>query len=144
MWSAPVASPGRRPEHRECTVYARSTTVKAQNDAIEQGIAQVRDEVLPTVSAMDGCIGLSMMVDRTSGECIVTTAWESEEALRGSADTVTPIDQGKRLAALMRAGSLTVLPGVGHIPHIENPRGFDVALEQALDRLEFGSNRRIK
>lgn len=50
----------------------------------------------------------------------------------GGADTVTPIDQGKRLAALMRARSLTVLAGVGHIPHIEDPRGFDAALEQAL------------
>ncbi len=72
-------------------MYARSTTVKAQNNAIDQGIAQVRDEVLPAVTAMDGCIGLSMMVDRTSGECIVTTAWESEEKMHATAEAVKPL-----------------------------------------------------
>ena len=72
-------------------MYARSTTVKAQNNAIDQGIAQVRDEVLPAVTAMDGCIGLSMMVDRTSGECIVTTAWENEEKMRATAEAVKPL-----------------------------------------------------
>lgn len=72
-------------------MYARSTTVKAQNNAIDQGIAQVRDEVLPAVTAMDGCIGLSMMVDRTSGECIVTTAWESEEKMKATAEAVKPL-----------------------------------------------------
>jgi quinol monooxygenase YgiN len=65
--------------------------VRAQNDAIDQGIAQVRDEVLPAVSAMEGCIGLSMMVDRTSGECIVTTAWENEEMMRATAEAVKPL-----------------------------------------------------
>lgn len=86
-----MAPPGRHPEHRECTVYARSTTVKAQTNAIDQGIAQVRDEVIPAVTAMDGCIGLSMMVDRTSGECIVTTAWETEEKMRATAEAVKPL-----------------------------------------------------
>ena len=35
---------------------------------------------------MDGCIGMSLMVDRNSGRCIATTAWENEEAMRASAD----------------------------------------------------------
>jgi quinol monooxygenase YgiN len=69
-------------------VYARSTTVKAQPAKIDLGIAQVRDHVLPRVTAMTGCVGLSMMVDRTSGECIVTTAWENEEAMHASAEGV--------------------------------------------------------
>ena len=50
----------------------------------------------------------------------------------GGADTVTPIDQGKRLAGLTGATSLMVLPGVGHIPHIENPRAFRQALDRSL------------
>jgi len=33
---------------------------------------------------MDGCIGLSMLVDRDSGRCIVTTAWATEEAMHAS------------------------------------------------------------
>ena len=50
----------------------------------------------------------------------------------GGADTVTPLDQGRRLQALTRAQSLRVLPGVGHIPHIEDPEGFRGALDEAL------------
>jgi len=53
----------------------------------------------------------------------------------GDADTVTPIDQGKRISELTRARSLQVLPGVGHIPHIEDPEGFRKALDQALASL---------
>ena len=72
-------------------MYARSTTVKGQSDAIDRGIAQVQDEVLPAVTAMGGCVGLSMLVDRTSGECIVTTSWESEDAMRATGEQVKPL-----------------------------------------------------
>lgn len=72
-------------------MYARSTTVKGQSGAIDRGIAQVKDEVLPAVMAMDGCVGLSMLVDRTSGECIVTTSWESEDAMRATGEQVKPL-----------------------------------------------------
>jgi heme-degrading monooxygenase HmoA len=34
---------------------------------------------------MDGCVGMSTMVDRGSGRCIITTAWETEEAMHASA-----------------------------------------------------------
>ena len=50
----------------------------------------------------------------------------------GAADPVTPLEQGQRIAALTRARSLAVLPGVGHIPHIEDPDGFLAALDAAL------------
>jgi pimeloyl-ACP methyl ester carboxylesterase len=50
----------------------------------------------------------------------------------GEADTVTPIGQGRRIAALGRARSFEALPGVGHIPHIEDPEGFLAVLEAAL------------
>jgi pimeloyl-ACP methyl ester carboxylesterase len=50
----------------------------------------------------------------------------------GGADHVTPLDQGRRIAALTRARSLIVLPGVGHIPHIEDPGHFMPALDAAI------------
>ena len=54
----------------------------------------------------------------------------------GEADTVTPLDQGRRIAQLTKARSLAVLPGVGHIPHIEDPQAFTRALDQALASLD--------
>ena len=81
--------PGPRPV-REGVVamYARSTTVRGDPQAIDRGIAEVRDTILPAISEMEGCVGLSMLVDRMTGTCIVTTAWETEQALAGSRERV--------------------------------------------------------
>jgi quinol monooxygenase YgiN len=72
-------------------VYARSTTVLAHPDSIDAGVAHVRDEVMPVLQGMDGCIGLSMLVDRTSGNCIVTSAWQTEEAMHASEEQLRPV-----------------------------------------------------
>jgi heme-degrading monooxygenase HmoA len=72
-------------------VYARSTTIEAQPESIDAGIAFVCDEVMPALETMTGCIGLSLLVDRESGRCIVTSAWDSEEAMRASAGDVAPL-----------------------------------------------------
>ncbi|SCX33876.1 hypothetical protein SAMN02799620_06103 [Mycolicibacterium fluoranthenivorans] len=69
---------------RGWTVFARSTTVMARLDKIDAGIAHVRDEVMTALPELPGWVGLSLMVDRESGRCIVTTAWESEDAMRSS------------------------------------------------------------
>jgi hypothetical protein len=76
---------------RGWVVHARSTTIRAHPESIESGVALVRDEVMPAVLGMDGCIGISMLVDRLSGRCIATTAWQSKEAMEASADQVRPL-----------------------------------------------------
>ena len=80
-------------------MYARSTTVRGDPNSVDEGIAYIRDEVMPAVQRMDGCVGLSMLADRTSGRCIVTTAWADYDALRLSADGVKPMRQ--RAAEIM-------------------------------------------
>lgn len=72
-------------------MHARSTTFRDRPQVVDQGIAMVRDEVMPAVQDMAGCVGLSMLVDRSSGSCIVTTAWESAEALQASDPLVAPL-----------------------------------------------------
>jgi pimeloyl-ACP methyl ester carboxylesterase len=49
----------------------------------------------------------------------------------GDADAVTPPSQGLALARLLRA-PIARLPGVGHVPHIEDPTAFLLALDAAL------------
>lgn len=79
-------------------MYARSTTFKDRPEAIDDAVVMVRDEVMPAVQAMEGCVGLSMLVDRTSGSCIVTTAWASLPDLESSAPRVAPLrDRAHRL-----------------------------------------------
>ena len=84
-------------------MYARSTTINAAPASVDAGIAQVRDEVMPRLLEMDGCIGLSMLVDRESGRCIATSAWQSEEAMRASDEELRPVRE--RIAETMGGDS---------------------------------------
>jgi quinol monooxygenase YgiN len=72
-------------------VFARSTTIHAQPAMIDAGIAHVRDSVMPAMSHIDGCLGLSLMVERESGRCIATSGWRDEAAMRASAGRVEAI-----------------------------------------------------
>jgi quinol monooxygenase YgiN len=65
-------------------MYARSTTMRISPHAVDDFIALVRDDVLPTVTAQERSVGLSCLVDRETGRCITTSAWEDLEAMGGS------------------------------------------------------------
>lgn len=102
----PVAPPGRCPDRKGWIVFARSTTITAHREAINAGIAHIRDEVMPAVDAVDGCVGLSLMVDRESGRCIATTAWRSLEEMQASAPIIAPIRH--RAVEAFAAGDATI------------------------------------
>ena len=74
-------------------MYARSTTVRGKPQAVDEGIAYIRDKVMPEIRQMDGCVGLSMLADRDSGRCIVTTSWTNADAMKASADRVMAMRQ---------------------------------------------------
>jgi hypothetical protein len=86
-------------------VYARTSTMQADPARIDAGVAYVRDQVFPAVTAMEGCIGMSMLGDRGSGRCIATTAWESEAALGDSAERVRPLRDAAERALGSSTGS---------------------------------------
>ena len=82
-------------------MYARSPTLRGDPQRIDEGIALVRDDIMPTVQQMQGCIGMSLLVDRSTGTTIVTSAWESKEAMRATEGQVQPLR--KRGADLLAA-----------------------------------------
>jgi quinol monooxygenase YgiN len=71
-------------------MYARSTTIHGRPEAVDQATAYVRDQVMPEVRAMDGCVGLSMLADPATGRCIVTTSWRDAAAMQASREAVRP------------------------------------------------------
>ncbi|RBY97975.1 hypothetical protein DQ237_03520 [Blastococcus sp. TF02-8] len=84
---------------------ARSTTVQGDPKNLDKGIRYVSDRVLPAVMGMDGFIGLSMLADRHTGRCIITSAWEDTAALHRSA---TEVKAMRARAADILGGPATV------------------------------------
>jgi hypothetical protein len=74
-------------------VYARSTTIRGRAESVDAGIAFCRYDVMPMREEMPGCIGLSLIADRESGRCVLTTSWDSLESMRATANQVQPMRQ---------------------------------------------------
>ena len=65
-------------------MYARTATLRGNPQAIDEAIAFVRDEWLPSTVGLEGCTGMSMLAARRSGRVIVTTGWETEQSMLAS------------------------------------------------------------
>ena len=77
-------------------MYARSTTFHGRPDNLDAGITFIKNEVGPMLDRIAGCRGLSMLVDHETGQCIATSSWESEAAMRASDEQLRPIrDRGR-------------------------------------------------
>lgn len=72
-------------------MYARSSTIQAHPSFIDEGITHVRDVVMPGLADMPGCVGMSMLIDRDDGRCIITSSWRDEDTLRASESRATEL-----------------------------------------------------
>jgi quinol monooxygenase YgiN len=77
-------------------MYARSTTFHGKPENIDAGIKFLKTEAAPMLYPIDGCRGLSLLVDRRTGECIATSSWDSEETMLASDKELRPLrDRGR-------------------------------------------------
>jgi heme-degrading monooxygenase HmoA len=86
-------------------MHARSTSITGDSSQIDACISYVRDEVMPAVTAMDGCMGLSLLANRDTGRVIATTSWTSEDAMQATDGTVSPM---RTQAGELMGGEATV------------------------------------
>ena len=112
----------------------RQDAANARRVAILQRPMSLRDSTLD----LGRWLGYFVSIDKT--------AWSMDRGryaaiktktvlIWGDQDTLTPLAQARDLERLIAGSSLTVLPGLGHIPQIEDPAVFAPALVDALRRL---------
>ena len=65
-------------------IYARLTSITGDAAQIDACVAFLREEVMPTITGADGCMGISMLVDRDAGHCCGTARFATHEALAAS------------------------------------------------------------
>jgi pimeloyl-ACP methyl ester carboxylesterase len=114
-----IADPAHATDER-VRVYQRPLTVQGSTRAIGEWLPALLAPGAPAASedpAVYRALAMPLVV-----------IW-------GDRDTITPLEQGQRLAGLAPGAQLLVLDGVGHIPHIEAPPRFNDLLLKVIDGL---------
>jgi heme-degrading monooxygenase HmoA len=88
-------------------MQARVTMISGSPNQAEEGIANFRDNVVPTIKEMGGHGGV-LLIDRESGKAMAITLWEDEAAMRASEE---------RANELRRTASDEL--GAAEQPHVE-------------------------
>jgi hypothetical protein len=115
-------------------VRVRSTTVQGDPNCIDEGVAYVRAQVLPTLEDTDGCIGLSMLADRQTGRCIAATAWADDDAMHATSETIRPVRN--RLVTAVGGETAEVQEWELAVLHRECPAGDGAAAQVTWARIQ--------
>jgi hypothetical protein len=65
-------------------MFARVTVIQASPDLVDEGIRQVKEEILPGFQALPGFKGGYFLVNRRRGKVMGVILWETEEAMLAS------------------------------------------------------------
>ncbi len=78
-------------------MWVRMSTLQGatgqSDEEIEQQIAILRNNIIPTARQMDGYQGVLTLGDRSTGKSVSLTFWESEEAMRASEEAADRLRQ---------------------------------------------------
>lgn len=75
-------------------MFVRSTELRTDPEAVEAGIAYFKNTVAPKLGAMPGNLGVSLIVNRETGEAVGSTFWESLEAMNAAEEAGQQSRQG--------------------------------------------------
>jgi heme-degrading monooxygenase HmoA len=82
---------GHRPRLLKATaeggkVFARVTRLKGDPARVDESIQFAREQILPRARQMQGWKGVVSLADRGTGDGLLITLWETEEAMNASAE----------------------------------------------------------
>ncbi len=80
-----------RPQPTEAGNWVRLTTLSGHPAKVDDGVRHFESQVIPEVSKLHGFRAAILLVDRTTGEGMVATVWDSKSDLDGSASQAGPI-----------------------------------------------------
>ncbi|HXF57608.1 MAG TPA: hypothetical protein VNO34_08585 [Actinomycetota bacterium] len=82
-------------------MHARKTVFRTAPENVETAAKVFREEVLPAARTLAGFKGGVALADRTTGDLVSFTLWESEEAMNASAEAANRL----RAEALDKIGA---------------------------------------
>lgn len=62
-------------------MFARVLRIQTHLDRIDEAAQLFKDQVIPSVKTVKGYLSANYMADRKTGNCVITTIWETEEDL---------------------------------------------------------------
>jgi heme-degrading monooxygenase HmoA len=80
---------------------ARTGRISFSPDKADELISRVRDTVVPQYEQREGFKGFTLLLDRSKGEGVGISFWETEDAMRATDDLA---DQARQGAAEAGAG----------------------------------------
>lgn len=83
-------------------MYARKTAFKTSADNVDTAAKVFTDEVLPLARNIPGFKGAVALADRSTGDLVSYTMWETEDAMSASEEQANQIrgDALKKIGAL--------------------------------------------
>ena len=77
-------------------MHARTTTIQMNPERIDEAVAQVEEQDLPTWKDINGFRGFTLIIDRSTGEVVGTSYWDSREQMDASEEAIA--DSRRRAA----------------------------------------------
>ena len=65
-------------------MHARMTTMEGSSERLDEGLREIKEDVLPQLQQQDGFKGFIVFDNRQNGELIGFSLWESEQAMQAS------------------------------------------------------------
>src|ERR687890_1410533 len=65
-------------------MHARVTTMEGSSERLDEGLREIKEEVLPQLQQQDGFKGFVVFDNRQNGKLVGFSLWESEQAMQAS------------------------------------------------------------